>query len=167
MASTHRAPVYSRNGVVAASQPLAVSAGIEILQRGGSAVDAAIAVSAVLAVVEPGASHLGGDAFVINYDARKKNVTAFNGSGEAPHTATPNAYVDGIPLHGYKSATVPGLVSTWFAAHDEYGVLAMDEILQAAIEYAENGFPANTGFVRRIAHHVKQFPRTEIGRAHV
>ena len=162
MASTHRAPVYSRNGVVAASQPLAVSAGIEILQHGGSSVDAAIAVSAVLAVVEPGASHLGGDAFVINYDARKKSVTAFNGSGEAPHTATPNAYVDGIPLHGYKSATVPGLVSTWFAAHDEYGVLAMDEILQAAIEYAENGFPANTGFVRRIAHHVKQFPGTEL-----
>ena len=77
MASTHRAPVYSRNGVVAASQPLAVSAGIEILQRGGSAVDAAIAVSAVLAVVEPGASHLGGDAFIINYDARKKTATAF------------------------------------------------------------------------------------------
>jgi len=162
MSATHRAPVYSRNGIVAASQPLAVSAGIEILQRGGSAIDAAIAVSAVLAVVEPGASHLGGDAFVITYDASDKSTLAFNGSGEAPHTATPEAYVDGIPLHGFKSATVPGLVSTWFAAHEKHGVLAMDEILQAAIEYAENGFPANTGFVRRIAHHLKQFPGTDL-----
>ena len=162
MAKTYRSPVYSRNGVVAASQPLAVSAGIEILQRGGSAVDAAIAVSAVLSVVEPGASHLGGDAFVITYNSSEKSTLAFNGSGEAPHTATPEAYADGIPLHGYKSATVPGLVSTWFAAHEKFGVLAMDEILQSAIEYAENGFPANTGFVRRIEHHLKQFPGTDL-----
>lgn len=162
MTRTHRAPVYARNGVVAASQPLAVSAGIEILQRGGSAIDAAIATSAVLAVVEPGASHLGGDAFVITYNSAEKSTLAFNGSGEAPHTATPEAYLSGIPLHGYKSATVPGLVSTWFAAHEKFGVLAMDEILSAAIDYAENGFPANTGFVRRMEYHLREFPSSEL-----
>ena len=159
---THRSPVFARNGVVAASQPLAVSAGLEILRRGGSAIDAAIATSAVLAVVEPGASHLGGDAFVITYNSSDKSTLAFNGSGEAPHQATPENYRDGIPLHGFKSATVPGLVSTWFEAHQRYGILPMDQLLQAAIDYADNGFPANTGFVRRISHHLKQFPTTSL-----
>ena len=118
----------------------------------------------MLAVVEPGASHLGGDAFVITYNAADKSTLAFNGSGEAPHAATPEAYSGGIPLHGYKSATVPGLVSTWFATHEKYGNLPIEEILQAAIDYAENGFPANTGFVRRMAHHLKVFPKSELFR---
>ncbi|MEY3736939.1 MAG: hypothetical protein RLZZ251_655 [Actinomycetota bacterium] len=159
---THRAPVYARHGIVAASQPLAVSAGLEILQRGGSAIDAAIATSAVLAVVEPGASHLGGDAFVITYQADSQSTLAFNGSGEAPHQATPAAYSHGIPLHGYKSATVPGLVSTWFEAHGRYGILPFEELLQAAIDYAKSGFPANRGFVRRIENHRKNFPDTTL-----
>ena len=162
MAKTHRAPVYSRNGIVAASQPLAVSAGIEILQRGGSAIDAAIAVSAVLAVVEPGASHLGGDAFAIIHRASDRSNLALNGSGEAPHAATPENFASGIPEHGFKSATVPGLVSSWFAAHELYGVLPFGELLQAAIEYAENGFPANPGFARRAKHHHSIATGTEI-----
>lgn len=162
MARTHRAPVYARSGIVAASQPLAVSAGIEILQRGGSAIDAAIAVSAVLAVVEPGASHLGGDAFAIIHRASDRSNLALNGSGEAPHAATPESFASGIPEHGFKSATVPGLVSSWFAAHESYGVLPFGELLQAAIEYAENGFPANPGFARRAKHHHSIASGTEI-----
>ena len=162
MAKTHRSPVYARSGIVAASQPLAVSAGIDILRRGGSAVDAAIATSAVLAVVEPGASHLGGDAFVISYRASDRSVMALNGSGEAPHTASAEAYSSGIPTHGYKAATVPGLVSTWFAAHEMYGVLPFDQLLQTAIEYAENGFPANPGFIRRRDHHLRQYSGTDL-----
>lgn len=162
MIQTHRSPVYAQGGIVAASQPLAVSAGINILQRGGSAIDAAIAVSAVLAVIEPGASHLGGDAFVISYDASSKSVTAFNGSGEAPHAATAESFPDGIPLHGFKAATVPGLVSTWFAAHEHGGVLPFDQLLQSAIDYAENGFPASPRFVRTVRHHINQFPTTEL-----
>ena len=154
--------MYSRNGVVAASQPLAVSAGIEILRKGGSAVDAAIAVSAVLCVVEPGASHLGGDAFVITHKSLDKTNLAFNGSGEAPHAATATEFPNGIDIHGYRAATVPGLVSSWFAAHDEFGLLSMEELLAPAIDYAENGFAANNGFVRRIARHVKEFPNTEV-----
>jgi gamma-glutamyltranspeptidase/glutathione hydrolase len=159
---THRSNVYAKNGVAAASQPLAVSAGIEILRKGGSASDAAIAMSAVLCVVEPGASHLGGDAFVITHKASDRSNLAFNGSGEAPHSANASEFPNGIDLHGYRSATVPGLVSTWFAIHDEFGLLPMEELLAPAIEYAENGFPANIGFVRRIAKHLKDFPDTKV-----
>ena len=160
--STHRGNVFARNGVVAASQPLAVSAGIEVLRRGGSAADAAIAVSAVLCVVEPGASHLGGDAFVITHKASDKSNLAFNGSGEAPHKATKAEFSQNIDLHGYKSATVPGLVSTWFAIHEQFGLLPMSELLAPAIEYAREGFPANSGFIRRISAHLKQFPETRL-----
>ncbi|MEN9304981.1 MAG: hypothetical protein RLY76_249 [Actinomycetota bacterium] len=159
---THRGEVYARNGVVAASQPLAVSAGLEILRRGGSAADAAIAVSAVLCVIEPGASHLGGDAFVITHRASDKSNLAFNGSGEAPHSATPEQFPNGIDHHGFRAATVPGLVSTWFAIHEEHGVLPMSDLLAPAIEYAESGFPANKGFVRRLKHHLKLYPDTKI-----
>lgn len=158
----HRGNVVSRNGVVAASQPLAVSAGLEILRRGGSASDAAIAVSAVLCVVEPGASHLGGDAFVITHHASDKSNLAFNGSGEAPHSATAERFPNGIDHHGFRSATVPGLVSTWFAIHEQFGVLPMSDLLAPAIEYAESGFPANNGFIRRMKHHLKLYPDTKV-----
>lgn len=159
---THRSNVYCRNGAVAASQPLAVAAGLETLRRGGSAIDAAITVSAVLSVIEPGASHLGGDAFVITHDAAKKSQTAFNGSGEAPVGATANQFQGKIDHHGFKSATVPGLVSTWFEIHSAGGNLSMQEILQPAIEYAKYGFPVTSGFVKRISFHLKQFPETNL-----
>lgn len=159
---THRSNVYSRNGVAAASQPLAVSTGVEILRKGGSAFDAAIAMSAVLCVVEPGASHLGGDAFVITHKSSDRSNLAFNGSGEAPHGATATEFPSGIDVHGYRAATIPGLVSTWFAIHEEFGLLSMEELLAPAIDYAENGFPANTGFIRRISRHLKEFPETQV-----
>jgi gamma-glutamyltranspeptidase / glutathione hydrolase len=159
---TGRSVVYARNGGAAASQPLAVTAAINILNQGGSFIDAAIALSAVICVVEPGASHLGGDAFLVTHHASSKTNLAFNGSGEGPQAATPENYKDGIPMHGYKSGTVPGLVSTWFEAHARYGKLPMATLLQLAIDYAENGFPANTGFVRRIAGHLKLAPNTQL-----
>ena len=159
---TGRSVVYARNGGAAASQPLAVSAAINILKQGGSFIDAAISLSAVICVVEPGASHLGGDAFLVTHHAASKTNLAFNGSGEGSHAATPENYKDGIPMHGYKSGTVPGLVSTWFEAHERYGKLPMATLLAQAIDYAENGFPANTGFVRRIAGHLKLAPETAL-----
>ena len=159
---TGRSVVYAKNGGAAASQPLAVSAAISILKQGGSFIDAAIALSAVICVVEPGASHLGGDAFLVTHHAITKTNLAFNGSGEAPHGATPAAYGTEIPLHGYKSATVPGLVSTWFEAHERYGTMPMATLLEQAIDYADNGFPANTGFVRRIANHLATTPNTSL-----
>ena len=161
---TGRSVVYAKNGGAAASQPLAVSAAISILKQGGSFIDAAIALSAVICVVEPGASHLGGDAFLVIHHAATKSNLAFNGSGEAPHGATPAAYGKEIPLHGYKSGTVPGLVSTWFEAHARYGTLPMAKLLEQAIDYAENGFPANTGFIKRIAGHLALAPDTSLFR---
>jgi gamma-glutamyltranspeptidase/glutathione hydrolase len=159
---TSRGVVYSRNGGAAASQPLAVSAAVAILQQGGTFIDAAIALSAVISVIEPGASHLGGDAFLITHHAARKQNLAFNGSGEAPHAADASAFDKEIPLHGFKAATVPGLVSTWFAAHDLYGKLPMQTLLAQAIDYAENGFPANAGWVKRIAGHLALAPTTQI-----
>ena len=161
---TGRSVVYAKNGGAAASQPLAVSAAISILKQGGSFIDAAIALSAVICVVEPGASHLGGDAFLVTHHAATKSNLAFNGSGEAPHGATPAAYGKEIPLHGYKSGTVPGLVSTWFEAHARYGTLPMAKLLEQAIDYAENGFPANTGFINRMAGHLALAPNTSLFR---
>ena len=161
---TGRSVVYAKNGGVAARQPLAVSAAISILKQGGSFIDAAIALSAVICVVEPGASHLGGDAFLVTHHAASKTNLAFNGSGEGSHAATPEAYKNGIPLRGFKSATVPGLVSTWFEAHDRYGTMPMAKLLEQAIDYAENGFPANPGFVKRIADHLSSDPDTNVYR---
>lgn len=159
---TGRSVVYSKKGGAAASQPLAVSAAITVLNQGGSFIDAGIALSAVISVMEPGASHLGGDAFLITHHARNRENLAFNGSGEAPHSATAQAYVDGIPLHGYKSGTVPGLVSTWFAAHARYGKLPISQLLAPAIDYAENGFAANAGFIRRLTAHLVIAPDTSL-----
>ena len=161
---TGRSFVYARKGGAAASQPLAVSAAIATLKEGGSFIDAAIALSAVICVVEPGASHLGGDAFLVTHHAASKTNLAFNGSGEAPHRATPSAYEGGIPLHGYKSGTVPGLVSTWFEAHQRYGKLPFAQLLEQAIDYAEDGFPANAGFVKRIAGHLALTSETSLFR---
>ena len=132
------------------------------MRAGGSAIDAGIAVSAALSVIEPGASHLGGDAFLITHDAKKKENYAFNGSGEAPHAAKIEYFQNGIPLRGYKSATVPGLVSTWFAAYEKYGRLPFEQLLAPAIELAEAGFSANEGFIGRIEYHLTEAPETKL-----
>jgi gamma-glutamyltranspeptidase / glutathione hydrolase len=160
--STHRGVVYCRRGGAAASQPLAVSAALSILQKGGSFIDAGIACSAVLAVVEPAASHIGGDAFLVTHLSSKKENLAFNGSGESPLGCNAHEFLNGIPFHGFKSATVPGLVSTWFAAHDRYGKMSFEDILMPAINYAENGFPANAHFVRGMRLHMAQYPDSTI-----
>ncbi len=103
--------------------------------------DAAIAVSAVLCVVEPWASQLGGDAFVVLYDATKRAPLALNGSGAAPRKATPESFPYGIPVRGLASATVPGLVDAWFRLHALYGRLPFTRLLEPAIEYAREGYP--------------------------
>jgi gamma-glutamyltranspeptidase / glutathione hydrolase len=162
-ASQHRGVVVAKNGVVAASQPLAVSAGLHVLQRGGSFADAAIATSAVLCVTEPYASHVGGDAFIIVYENETGQTTALNASGAAPQAATREAFPEGIPLRGLSAASVPGLVSAWFALHERWGTRPLAELLAPAIEYAANGFPASYRYARNFTMMealLREFPDT-------
>jgi gamma-glutamyltranspeptidase/glutathione hydrolase len=147
--SQHRGVVVAKNGIVAASQPLAVSAGLNVLQRGGTFADAAIATSAVLCVVEPYNSHLGGDAFMIVYDAGAGGETfALNGSGAAPMAASLERFGSHMPIRGLAASAVPGLVDAWYALHERWGALPISDLLAPAIAYAEDGFPAGYRYCR-------------------
>jgi gamma-glutamyltranspeptidase/glutathione hydrolase len=130
---------------VASSQPLAVQVGIDILKKGGCAVDAAIAVNAALGLIEPMSCGLGGDLFAIVWDAEAKKLLGLNGSGRSPHALTREVFAekgrDRIPLRGPLSWSVPGCVSGWFTLHDRFGRLPMADLLAPAIDYAEAGFP--------------------------
>jgi len=140
-----RSVVLAPHGMVAAAQPLAVQAGVDILKKGGSAVDAAIAVNACLGLMEPTANGLGGDLFAILWDPKEGKVVGLNASGRAPLALTVDKITpdkDGtIPLYSPMSWTVPGCADGWFALHAKYGRLPMKVILAAAIHYAEEGFP--------------------------
>lgn len=135
--------------MIAASQPLAVAAGLEILSKGGNAADAAIAVAAALNVTEPTSTGIGGDCFALYYDAAHHKISALNGSGRAPQTLTLDkirreGLIDSEgelpPFHPY-TITVPGACAGWFDLISAYGRLPMTEILAPAIRLAEEGFP--------------------------
>ena len=134
---SRRSPVMAEN-VVATSQPLATQAGIAILQKGGNAVDAAIATAAVLTIVEPTGNGLGSDAFCILWDG--KDLHGLNASGRAPAAWTPERFKDGMPALGCDSVTVPGAISAWVELSKRFGKLEFAELLEPAIHYAENGF---------------------------
>jgi gamma-glutamyltranspeptidase/glutathione hydrolase len=133
------------HGLVASPHYLASQAGVDILKKGGTAVDAAIATNAVLNVVYPHMCGIGGDAFWLIYDASRKELVFLNASGRSPYAATIDYFhkagMNSIPLRGLLSATVPGAVDGWFAAHSRYGKLSMPAILEPAIRYARNGYP--------------------------
>lgn len=140
-----RSEVLARNGVVATSQPLGAQAGLQILQRGGNAVDAAIAAAAVMNVVEPGSAGLGGDVFAIVWLAKDHKLIGLNGSGRAAAGATlehlaQRGYKDHMPQHGIDSVTVPGAVDGWDALLKRAGTMTFKEVLQPAVELAEEGF---------------------------
>jgi gamma-glutamyltranspeptidase / glutathione hydrolase len=143
--SQARSMVITRRGIVATSQTLASQAGAQILARGGSAADAAIAANATLGVVECMMNGIGGDLFAIEWDAKSGKPTGLNSSGWAPQKLTPEllkqkGYTT-MPGHGIYSVTVPGAVRGWEALHQKFGRLPWAEIFQPAIYYAENGFP--------------------------
>jgi gamma-glutamyltranspeptidase/glutathione hydrolase len=146
---TLRSPVSGLRGVVATSQPLAANAGLDILKAGGNAVDAAVATAAVLTVVEPMSTSLGGDAFIMVYIAEEKKLVGLNASGRAPYGMTLDALEERLDKHGMDrirgiySVTVPGAVDGWFEVLEEYGTMSMAEVLAPAIHYAENGFPVS------------------------
>lgn len=145
---TKRMPVYGREGMVAASQPLAVAAGLETLRRGGNAADAAVAVAAALNVTEPTSTGLGGDCFALYYEAAQRKVYALNGSGRAPAALTlERLRKEGLgkelpPYHPY-TVTVPGACAGWCDLVERFGRLPMDSILSPAIRLAEEGFPVS------------------------
>ncbi len=145
--NSRRSPIVARNGAVATSQPLAAQAGLRILQEGGNAVDAAVATAAVLNVVEPGSTGIGGDMFALIWMADSKKVTAINGSGRSAAAANSkhvlNKGYDSMPTDGPDvslAVSVPGTVHGWQLCLDTYGRMTMREILQPAIKYAEDGY---------------------------
>jgi gamma-glutamyltranspeptidase/glutathione hydrolase len=148
-----RSNVISQQGIVATSQVLASQAGAQILAKGGSAVDAAIAANAVLGVTEPMMTGLGGDLFVIYWDARTGKLTGLNSSGSAPKALSPALLaakeMKRMPPDGIHSVTVPGAVRGWYQMHERYGKLPWKELFQPAIAFAEQGFPVHEG-VREI-----------------
>ncbi|ETS59522.1 hypothetical protein PaG_06441 [Moesziomyces aphidis] len=155
--ASRRSTVLSTKGVVASSQPLASSAGIEILNAGGNAADAAVAVAAALNVTEPCNTGIGGDAFCLFYDAQKRSVRAFNGSGRAPQAMTLDVLrqkgVEGVEIPGNSihSVTVPGAAAAWIDTVEKLGSgkLSMHDILAPAIRLAEQGYPVheNTAYL--------------------
>lgn len=142
-----RSPVFAQEGMVATSQPLAAMAGLQVLREGGNAVDAAIASAAVLNVVEPQSTGIGGDMFMIYWDNSEKRLIGLNGSGRAPRAATLERYrsegFDEVPSTGIFAATVPGAFDGWCSALDRYGSgkKNMAALLTHAINYAERGYP--------------------------
>jgi gamma-glutamyltranspeptidase/glutathione hydrolase len=144
--TSRRSAVYSTHASVTSSQPLATSAGIHVLRAlGGNAVDAAIAVAAVLAVTEPCSTGLGGDAFALYYDADTRRVRAINGSGRSSRNISrelvAKTHAKMPSRHGY-AVTVPGSCAAWFDMHEHWGSgrLSMGELLAPAIELAGEGF---------------------------
>ena len=140
-----RSMVLTTRGVVAASQTLAAQAGAEVLARGGSAVDAAIATNAVLTVVEPMMNGIGGDLFAIVREAKSGKVIGLNASGPAPAGLTISFLKQrghaSMPGAGIHSVTVPGCVRGWAELHARYGKIPWKDVLKPAIFYAKNGFP--------------------------
>ncbi len=140
-----RSMVLSTGGIVATEQPLASQAGAMILERGGSAADAAIAANAVMGVMEPMMNGVGGDLFAIEWDAKTGHLTGINASGWAPRTLTP-ALLRGksltrMPSRGIYSVTVPGCVEGWWKLHQRFGRLPWRDLFAPAIYYATHGFP--------------------------
>jgi gamma-glutamyltranspeptidase/glutathione hydrolase len=151
-----RSPVIAAHGMAATAHPLATQIAVDVLRKGGSAVDAAIAANAALGLMEPISCGIGGDLFAIVWDPKTRRLYGYNGSGTAPGgrdlagmTADARAaaarlgvpYASRVPRYGSLSVTVPGAVDGWFALHDRFGRLGMKDVLGPAIGYARQGVP--------------------------
>jgi gamma-glutamyltranspeptidase/glutathione hydrolase len=141
-----RSHAVSRRGVVASSHSLATLAGVDCLRRGGTAMDAAVTTAAVLAVVEPMMTGVGGDAFFLHYEASTRRVTGFNGSGRSPRRLERSHFdrqTNGLAIdpESWPAVTVPGAVSAWWEGWRRHGKLPFADLLAPAIAYAEDGFP--------------------------
>ncbi len=161
---SNRPVVMGRNGMVCAGHPLAAQAGMAVLQRGGNAIDAAIATAAALNVVEPNMSGVGGDGFIMIYNRQAGAIEVCNATGAAPYASDVDWYREnGIPTKGIMSVSVPGLVDGWMAAHAKYGTLSRAEVFDAAIDLSENGFPVTHVLAGVIAGDrlIREFPDSQ------
>lgn len=140
---SQRMTTYANRGMVSTSQPLASQAGLEILKKGGNAVDAAIATAACLTVVEPTSNGIGGDAFALVW--MKGKLHGLNASGPSPKSISIDALkergINEIPKYGWTPVTVPGAPGAWATLSNRFGVLPLTEVLAPAMEYAEKGYP--------------------------
>jgi gamma-glutamyltranspeptidase/glutathione hydrolase len=140
-----RSTIYAPHGVVATSQPLATAAGLAVLQRGGNAIDAAVTSAAVLSVVEPMMTGVGGDMFAIIWIAKEHRLVALNASGRAGALMTREELIKRgrtrMPSRGIETVTVPGALAGWDALLKKYGTITLAQAIQPAIRYAEEGYP--------------------------
>ena len=150
-----RFPIYARGGMVNCSSPQASAAGLEILRRGGNAMDAAVAAAAALTVTEPTANGLGSDAFALIWSEKERKLFGLNSSGRAPMLASiqrlcnDGQSVDGrMPRYGWAPVTVPGAVKAWAAVNSRFGRLELGEVLAPAVRYAREGYPCGPNLSR-------------------
>jgi len=160
-----RSEVIAQQGMAATSQPLATQVALDILKKGGHAVDAAIAANATLGLMEPTGNGMGGDLFAIVWDAEEEKLFGLNASGRSPYDLTLEYFIENgfekIPALGALPVSVPGCVDGWQELHDKWGQLDLAEVLQPAIGYAENGFPLSeviAYYWGRNAEVLKDFP---------
>ncbi|HEY4623320.1 MAG TPA: gamma-glutamyltransferase, partial [Solibacillus sp.] len=143
--ASKRNAVIANRGMVATSQPLAAQAGLDILKKGGNAVDAAIATAAALTVVEPTSNGIGSDAFALVWMKEDQQLYGLNASGPSAKSISKEALtargLDKIPMHGVIPVTVPGAPAAWAALSKRFGKLPLTEVLAPAISYAEDGYP--------------------------
>jgi gamma-glutamyltranspeptidase / glutathione hydrolase len=136
-----------RNGMIATSQPLASAAGLRVLQEGGNAIDAAVTAAAVLAVVEPSMTGIGGDLFAMVYHAPTRSLHGLNASGRSPYAATPAEVArrgeEQMPAVGVLTVTVPGVVEGWSELLTKFGTVPLSRVVAPAIAYARDGYPVS------------------------
>ena len=147
-----RSAVRAKNGMMTASHPMATAAGMQVLAEGGSAIDAAIAATALLTMAEPHMTGIGGDCFALVSEAGSTNITALNGSGRAPQAISVEALqekgVDSIERFSPHAVTVPGSVDAWAKLHARFGTLDWDRLFAPAISYAEDGIAVHDRVAR-------------------
>jgi len=163
-----RSMVITRYGIVAASQPLAASAGVHMLEMGGNAVDAAIAANAANGLMEPAMNGVGGDLFAIVYIAKSGKIYGLNSSGWSASGMTPELLASRglkrIPLRGIWGVTVPGAVAGWQALHDRFGTLPFADLFAPAIWIADHGVPISSAvatWIRQSTAVLTRLPATK------
>src|SRR5881397_4285622 len=165
----HRSTVYAPHGMIATSQPLATAAGLGVLQRGGNAIDAAVTAAAVLNVVEPQMTGVGGDMFALVWSANDHKLYGLNASGRSGSLMTRDALLAKghatMPGESVEDVTVPGALSGWDALLRRFGTIPLARALAPAIRYADEGFPVTPIIAREWADETAKLQKDDGARA--